>query len=341
MRLLLTLFLNLILLIPAVSQNSSVAGIIAGNVLDEKTRAVEGATIELLPFSDSINLRKTILTNKNGEFGFTSLGFGWYRLKVTYIGYAPMILDSIHVREERADFNLNDLTLRQSDGEQLDAVVVYAEKPLIQSKDGNITFNASESPLSAGSSAAELLKSVPLVAADPDGNLSVRGKEPKILIDDKPVQLSAQQLQDLLESLPGSMIERIEVMTNPPPQYANEQGGVINIVTRKGRVGIGGRISVSAGSRGEAGANMNFNYRKKGLAINLNMGSWFNRFTGNGYSTRENIYTDSTNYLYTNRSNKNKSSRPNARLNIDYDLNKYNSINFTFQFDQNIFDNSK
>ena len=54
----------------------------------------------------------------------------------------------------------------------------------------------------------------------------VRGKEPKILIDDKPVELNLQQLQDLLESMPGSSIEKIEVMTNPPPQYANEQGGV-------------------------------------------------------------------------------------------------------------------
>jgi outer membrane receptor for ferrienterochelin and colicin len=47
------------------------------------------------------------------------------------------------------------------------------------------------------------------------------------------VELNLQQLQDLLESMPGSSIEKIEVMTNPPPQYANEQGGVINIVTKK------------------------------------------------------------------------------------------------------------
>ena len=101
-------------------------------------------------------------------------------------------------------------------------MVIYAEKPLIQSKDGNITFNAGESALAAGSNASDLLTQVPLVAKDADGKISVRGKEPKILIDDKPVELNLQQLQDLLESLPGSSIEKIEVMTNPPPQYANE-----------------------------------------------------------------------------------------------------------------------
>jgi outer membrane receptor for ferrienterochelin and colicin len=74
------------------------------------------------------------------------------------------------------------------------------------------------------------------------------------------VELNLQQLQDLLESLPGSSIEKIEVMTNPPPQYANEQGGVINIVTKKGKVGKSGRINISAGTRGEGSINWNFNY---------------------------------------------------------------------------------
>src|SRR4030095_7807176 len=146
---------------------------------------------------------------------------------------------------------------------QMEEVVVYAEKPLIQSKDGNITFNASESPLSAGSNASELLKNVPLVTTDPDEKVLLKGKEPKILIDDKPVELNQQQLQDMLESMSGSMVERIEVMTNPPPQYANEQGGVINIVTRKGKVGMNGRVSVSGGTRGEGNLNGNFSYRKQ------------------------------------------------------------------------------
>src|SRR4029079_1244042 len=135
---------------------------------------------------------------------------------------------------------------------------------------------------------------VPLVQKDPNGKITVRGKEPKILIDDKPVELNLQQLQDLLESLPGSSIEKIEVMTNPPPQYANEQGGVINITTKKGRVGKSGRINISAGTRGEASMNGNFTYRKQGLSITLNSGVSYNRVIGEGNSSRNNFYTDSS-----------------------------------------------
>ena len=56
------------------------------------------------------------------------------------------------------------------------------------------------------------------------------------------------QLQDFLDALPGNLIEKIEVMTNPPPEYADQDGGVINIVTRKGKIGIGGRLSTYGGT---------------------------------------------------------------------------------------------
>ena len=267
----------------------------------------------------------THLTDKNGEFSFTDLSFGYYSLNISYIGYASLRIDSINVRAERADFNLADIML-STKSKELESVVVYAEKPLIQSKDGNITFNASESAVAAGSNASELLNIVPLVSKDPNGKILVRGKEPKILIDDKPVELNLQQLQDLLESLPGSSIEKIEVMTNPPPQYANEQGGVINIVTRKGKVGMGGRLSVTAGTRGEGSINGSFNYRKNKFSINVSAGTAVNRFVGFGNSERKNIYPDSVNYLKTQSDFLNKSIRPYLRVNMDYEISKYQNF---------------
>ncbi len=336
-----SLLLSLLLLLSMVTlcqEKKEAPGLITGNILDEKKKAVSQASVELRLVSDSLS-KKATRTDKDGNFSFEQIPFGYYRLKITYVGYQPLVIDSINLRMERYDFNLSDLTLKPNTDAQLEEVVVYAEKPLIQSRDGNITFNAGESALSAGANASELLKSVPLVANDPDGKLVVRGKEPKILIDDKPVELNAQQLQDFLESLPGSMIERIEVMTNPPPQYANESGGVINIITRKGRVGLGARLSLTGGTRGEAGISGNINYRKKGLAINLNLGAAYNVVDGNGYSKRQNIYKDSTNYYNTTNNYHNRSTRPNARLSIDYEIDPRNLVNVLMQFNQHIFRN--
>ncbi|HEV7781292.1 MAG TPA: outer membrane beta-barrel protein [Chitinophagaceae bacterium] len=314
-------------------------GLIAGNVMDESKKAMEGVTVSLTPLSDTTK-RRTVLTGKTGDFVFEKIPFGYYRLRFSSVGMQNLSLDSINIREERYDFNLNDVTMRPNANQQLEEVIVYAEKPLIQSKDGNITFNAGESALAAGSNASDLLNSVPLVSKDPNGKITIRGKEPKILIDDKPVELNLQQLQDLLESLPGSSIEKIEVMTNPPPQYANEQGGVINIVTKKGKVGRSGRLSVSAGTRGEASINSNFNYRKQGLALSINAGTGYNRLSGESHSFRNNIYTDSSNFFNTKSHYLNKNFRPNFRLNLDYDISKTQSINFVIQYNQNNYNNN-
>jgi hypothetical protein len=307
-------------------------GIIAGNLLDSSSsKAIAGANVQLTNLGDGKKLSQ--VSTKEGEFSFTALPFGYYKLTISSVGLGSISFDSINVRAERYDFNLADIKLAPKSSD-LETVVVYAEKPLIQSKDGNITFNASESALAAGSNASDLLTQVPLVTKDPNGKILVRGKEPKILIDDKPVELNLQQLQDLLESLPGSSIEKIEVMTNPPPQYANEQGGVINIQTRKGKVGMGGRINFSAGTRGEKAVSGNFNYRKNKFAINVIAGYNTNRFIGNGYSERTNFYTDSTNQFNTVNNSRNRNNRPNLRVSLDYDFNKFNSLNFEASYNQ-------
>jgi hypothetical protein len=314
-------------------QKTQAQGILTGTILDDKKKAIENATVQLIAFTDSAKNKSTI-TTQEGEFTFTGIALGLYRLKISYVGMQPLTIDSLHFRSLRLDFNLNDLLLKPAGSQSLETLIVYAEKPLIQSKDGNITFNASESALAAGSNASELLTSVPLVAKDATGKITVRGKEPKILIDDKPVELNLQQLQELLESMPGSSIEKIEVMTNPPPQWANEQGGVINITTRKGKVGKTGRLHISGGTRGELAVSGAYNYRKQGVVLSINGGVGYTRLPGDGYSIRNNFYTDSSNNFNAKNNFLNKSLRPNLRLNLDYDINKFTSFNLVLSFHQ-------
>ncbi|MEO5997348.1 MAG: carboxypeptidase regulatory-like domain-containing protein, partial [Chitinophagaceae bacterium] len=319
--------------------NKKDMGLIIGNVIDPTTnKAIPAITVTIRNLADSSNSRTTV-TDKNGSFDMDKIPFGYYRVQFSGIGYSPLSIDSIHMRSERFDFNLGDIKLSQKASE-LSEVVVYAEKPLIENKDGKITFNVGESALSAGSSTTELLKNMPLISNDADGKILLKGKEPKILIDDKPTDLTSQQLADLLESLPGSSIEKIELMTNPPPQYAHEEGGVINIVTRKGKIGLTGRISLSYGSRGEGNFATNASYRNRKLSANIYAGIGANRLNGEGHSTRSNFYPDSSNSLNTQNNNTNKNIRPNLRLSVDYELNKQNSINLTTQFASNYFTNN-
>lgn len=337
-----TIFILILALLPVfgiAQQHEKNLGIIVGNLLTPDGKAAAFANITLLRINDSSNYRKQTITDKTGAFELSDLPFGYYRLKASLVGYAPFALDSIFLRAERYDFNLGDLRLKAS-SDSLQEVVVYSEKPLVEMSDGKITYNVGESALSASSTTAEIIKNMPLISNDPNGKILLKGKEPKILIDDKPTDLTAAQLNDLLESLPGSSIEKIELMTNPPPQYANEAGGVINIVTKKGKIGWVGRVNLSAGSRGEANLGANISYRHNKVAVSLNGGVGANRIQGSSYSRRENYYTDSTSYFNTDGSYRNKNFRPNLRTQLDYDFDKLNNISITYQGNLNYFNNS-
>lgn len=321
------------------SQSNRSMGLIIGNVLDAGTgKPLSFASIQLKKMSDTV-VTVQVVSDKNGAFECLNLSFGYYKLKASMVGYADLQIDSIYLREERYDFNLGDVKLNISSAASSE-VIVYAEKPLIENKDDKIIFNVGESALSGGATTAELLKNMPLINNDPNGKILLKGKEPRILIDDKPTDLNAQQLQDLLESLPGNSIDKIEVMTNPPPQYATETGGVINIVTKKGKIGWVGRVNVSAGTRGESSTSANGSYRNQKLVLNLNGGVGVSTITGNGYSKRENIYKDSTNYFNTQNKYTNFSSRPNFRAQADYEFDKQHILSLTYQLNPNSFDNN-
>ena len=315
----------------AAQNTNSDQGLVIGSILDaDNSKAISGANVSLVLLSDTA-VRHNQLSLKDGDFLFDKLIYGYYRLRVNATGYTPMVMDSIYIRAERFDFDLNDIKLNKNPA-LLNEVIVYAEKPLIENKDGKIIFNTGESALSSGATATELLKQTPLVNVDNDGKILLRGKEVKILIDDKPVELDSKQLQELMESMPGSLIEKIEVMTTPPPQYANERGGVINIVTKKGKVGFNAKININYGTRGEAGITGNLTYRKNKMVINFSAGYGYTVFNGDSYSNRQNFYADSTTYFNTLGENHNISHRPNLRLSVDYDLNKRQSFNLTTQY---------
>jgi hypothetical protein len=322
----------------ALGQQKAPLGMLEGQVRSEQGRPLQSATVILRSLKDSTVLYSAI-TDKQGEFQINSVAPGYHILCVSFTGFRVFCMDSIWFRAEKLSFNISDIVLKNSTSSNLQEVIVFAEKSFLESRDGNLTMNVSASAAAAGSSAGELLTQVPLVTRDPDGKISLRGKEPRILIDDKPVELNLQQLQDLLESMPGSSIEKIEVMTQPPPQYANEQGGVINIVTKKGRVGKSGRLSVALGTRGEQNLNANFSYRKNKLAISLTAGYSDNQFTGESSSFRQNNYADSSNFLSIANQNSNRSKRPLVRLSLDYDLSRRSGFSVTLQHNAQHADN--
>lgn len=326
------IFLSLIILFPVIlvyGQQNRV-GAISGNISQSENKPLNNVTVELCTIQN-VNKCVSVLTDKSGFFQFDSLSPNYYSLKISSSGYGGKRIDSIYLREQRMEINLHEIILLTYIATESE-VIVYAEKPLVENKDGKIIFNVGETAAANSSNLNELLQKTPLVTIDADGAILLKGKQVKILIDDKPVELNAKQLQELLESMPGSFIDKIEVMTNPPPQYANERGGVINIVSKKGKVGFTFRTNIFYGTRGESGTGLATTYKKNKIATQLNVSISHNKFMGHSNYTRQNNYIDSSNYLDAVSNYTNRSFKPNVRWNVDYDFNKNNSVSFSIGY---------
>lgn len=322
-------------------KNTPINGSILGNVVDAKSnKPISGVSVVVRNRYQPMGAHaiNTLISDKNGAFDFMLLDTGLFVLQFSNTGYAPLIMDSITVSPEKIDINLGDIKLNESTS-TLTEVIVYAAKPLFENKDGKLIVNVAESPLNNGASAAEMLRNLPLMNVNPDGSLLMQGRVPLILMDEKPVNVSGQQLAELLESLPANVVERVELMSNPPPEYATYPGGVINIVTKKGRIGLYERLSLTYGTKGEKAVSTNFNYRSSKLNFLANLG--FSNGEVRGLSTyqRENFYKDSVNYFYTHTNFTNRNTTPSLRLQADYDFNKKANATFIYQGNLNKYQN--
>lgn len=305
-------------------------GSISGTIQDAKSgKPILAATVILSAKSNTIN-NKIITSDKNGEFAFENIPFDYYQIEIKAIGFAFFSIDSILLRAEKDEIYFSEIQLKDS-STMLREVIVYAEKKLIEEKDGILTYNVGESPLSNGASTAEMLKNMPLVNANPDGSITVKGKAPLILIDEKPSNLNAQQLSELLESLPANMVEKVELMQTPPAEYATYDGSVINIVTKKGRVGYYQKLWLSMGTNGQKTGGTYLSYKSKKITLNGHFNITNYNVIGNSNSTRQNIYSDSTNFFYTKSNYVNKTSSPTIRLESNININKQKNIELVYQ----------
>ena len=306
-------------------------GRIAGTVINESTYKQTPALIKLTQLgNNTFHYQDT-----TADIYIDSLPLNtYYTISIQAIGYSSVIIDSIYLTQAIPHIQLHTITIHKVIAPYTQATV-YAAKPVLESKDGNITYNVGDLPIANTSSATELLKTAPLVTIDADGKVLLKGKEVKILVDEKPIELNSKQLQDMLEAMPGSFIEKIEILNNPPPQFANERGGVINIVTKKGKVGRTARATVYYGTRGELGANASLGYKKNKLNTLLTVGTSTNQYLGGSTSRRTNYYKDSTNYFNTHSSYHNTNTRPNFRWSTDYDINKKNALNLVLTYNNN------
>ncbi len=315
-------------------------GIIHGKVVEEVGAlpvpyagvAVYESTVEQALF--------TTQTDENGYFKFINLKPGTYKVKVSFVGFTNLFVNDIIITEKEFDKNLGSLKL-SAESSNLAEVVITAQKPVVEFGADVITYNVGSSILAEGSTATDVLKNVPMVQVDIDGNATIAGKRStRIFINGKPSEYMTSNISDLLNVLPSDAIDKIEVMTNPPSKYSGDGEGILNIVLRKDyKVGFNGNIGVTAGLQGNSNANANASYKGKNYTFSGGAAYRQNLGLSNSESYRRNFFPDTTFYYNQFNSNRNLGDGGNVRLGFDWDINAKQTLRLSTNYNVSSNDN--
>ncbi|WP_321515866.1 TonB-dependent receptor domain-containing protein [Marinifilum fragile] len=306
-------------------------GIIKGVVKDQALEIpVEYATVSIYSMTDSTLIDGTI-TDANGAFFLKKLKPGNYFVEVSFIGYNKAVVRNIPINKKRKEIDLKTVSLRQST-EALDEVTVTTERIPVQYQIDKKVIPVSRQITAASGNAVDVLENVPSVSVDIEGNVSLRGSSNfTVLVDGKPSILDAA---DILEQMPASMIENIEIITNPSAKYDPEgTAGIINVITKKNKdSGITGVVNVNVGSHENNSADFLVNYRKK--KWNFNFGLDYSRrgFEGSSESENRTEVQGITNYLLSSGDTERHRDGYGFKTGVDYDINEKNQLSFAFRY---------
>jgi outer membrane receptor protein involved in Fe transport len=288
-------------------------GRLYGKIVDASNKGIEAASVTLVTSKLDSATKKPkevivggMLTSKDGDFSLENIPlFGRYKLRVSGIGYKQYEAQTGFDLPNRnamsdpsamlgaLDKDLGNIKL-QVDDKILSGITVTASKPGLQMGIDRKVFNVDKNIVTAGGTAVDVMKNVPSVNVDIDGNVTLRNNAPQIFVDGRPTNLT-------LEQIPADAIESVEIITNPSAKFDASGGtaGILNIVMKKNRrAGYSGNVRINADSRGRVGGGGDINVRQNKINV-FASGNYFQRKSiGNGVTERTNKNADGTSTLF-------------------------------------------
>ena len=285
-------------LFPQLNPNGLNSGKVSGKVFDyDSKHTIEYANIVLLSPNDSSLIDGTV-TDENGIFNLSGIKPGKYFLDVRFIGYKNEDFN-IEITEGNKEIDLGEIFIKPNALELNDVVVKGERSPVSYQIDKKVIDVDKIQTVMSGN-AADVLRNIPSVTVDIEGNVSLRGSANfTVLIDGRPSILSAQ---DALQQIPASSIQNIEIITNPSAKYDPEgTAGIINIILKKNEnLGLSGVINANVGLHENYGGDFLFQYRASNLTYLLGMDYNTRSFPGTSISENTYISDNSTSYLNSN-----------------------------------------
>lgn len=269
-------------------------GAVTGTLMDAITDEPLGfANVVIYTPGDSLVAGTT--TDIDGKFEIKDIPLGDYRLEASFIGYGTENR-SVQLNELKRYFNITDIALGTG-GEDLEEIVVTADRAVMELGLDRKVFNVEKSIAAAGGSAEDLLRQLPSVSVDLEGNVSLRGSgNVRFLINGRPSGLVGTDPATFLKSLTASSIERIEIITNPGAAFDPDgTAGLINIVLKsKQEEGFNATLNVNTGTNNKFDGSLDINWRKGKFNTFAGLSGRYDERYFRGFRDQSGIIGDST-----------------------------------------------
>lgn len=241
-------------------------GGVTGIVVDaERGTPLVSADVTVFALGDSTPVA-TGITQEHGRFLLLGISPGRYFARAVTLGHAPSTVDTFTVAAGRT----TDLGVVRLDVAPLviDSVKVVTERSAVTYEADRTGYNVDAMGVVAGGSVSDALMDIPEIEVGIDGEVSVRGRSPRIYVNGRPAPFDGQSLAMFLEQFPAELIQRIEVIHDPGPSFAAEgSGGIVNIVLKQGAdLGSTTSLYVTGSTRGQRGVGAQF-MRQKGPVV--------------------------------------------------------------------------
>ena len=310
-------------------------GSISGSVIDKSTgKALESADVSLFRQKDS-SLVIGATTDASGNYS-VEIPFGRYYLRANLVGYNFAVISGITVNPNSINVILDPVKLSSS-STTTEEIIVEGEKSMIEFRPDKKVFNISKNMTSQGGTLIDLLKEIPSVTVDQDNNVSLRGSEGvKIMIDGRPSGLDGSNRTAILEQLPASDVESIELITNPSAKYEAEgSSGIINIVLKKNSdksFGYNGTLGLNLGTGDKYDGQ--FSLTLKNSKINLTGNYSYNsrNLSTSGLNSRYNYISTNQYYTDVNNTGRRHMNGQSFKIGMDYNINQLNTFGISFSY---------
>lgn len=316
-------------------QNSTEPAKLIGQVRDLKTGDPVGYVTAALYESGSDVSIAGAVADGEGKFFITGFQEGVYSLQISFIGYETVTVADIQVVDASKDIDMGEIRL-SDEGLALEEVTVQGQRELIEERVDRTIYKAENDRTIAGGDATDVLRRVPMLSVDLDGNVSMRGSSNiTVLIDNRPSAIAASSITDALRQIPADEIKEVEVITSPSARFdAEGTSGVINIVTKKNNL-EGATLSLNSGV-GLRGSNLGLNGGARIGKFGFSIGG-FGRAGYNVLGRFENVQTligESGNETIISQKADTDRRFMFGRYNVgaDYEIDSYNFLTASANF---------